>query len=775
MPPLAVPPFARSLLSLCLAAVCVSAWADEYDPPAEPVSLKPSTNLTLRLSKDQTEDVPTFIEADRIGGHIDAEMIAEGRVILRNLRERVESDWLRYDKPEDRVRAYGNVVMDQHRDHIEGGRLDLLMTDRIGQMRSARYEIYGDGTMPSRGTAETLHFKGEKIYQLEKSIYTTCPLDDPDWVMRSDSMELNYITSLGSGRHVTVEYQGVPVIYTPWMDFSLDDKRKSGFLTPSFGFGKTTGQATAGTTASGAGLDFTIPWYWNIAPNRDATITPHYMGDRGLQVGVEFRYLEPTYRGGLVVEMLPGDKLANRSRDHEYIKHSQSLGPNWSFSVDAERVSDSAFFTDLSTMVQNTSKVHLVRQVDASYSKGLWLASTRIQRFQTLQDASNSIVQPYQRVPQITLSRLPSALWSGGPGWSMDGDYSRFAHRQNLRADGSRAYIYPSVHWTHRNQYLEVTPKVGMHMTRYALDGASRYRSDASGVSFASGFPDSERNLPIFSLSGSLFMEREWNFLSRDFLHTLEPRAYYVYIPKKDQSRIPVFDSGASDISMDQIFTENRYSSVDRVNDANQLTLAVTSRFIEQDVGAERLQLTLARRFYFTPQYVALPNETLRTSTRSDILATASGQVTRKLSFSAGMQYADNTTTLAKFNTGAVWRDGPGRAINADYRFNKGSIKQFDTSWQWPIMSRWSALGRVNYLVKEGRMAEGLLGLEYNAGCWSLRGVVHTLVTSATLSTNTFFVQLELRGLTKLGSNPLDVLKRSISGYVKSDEIENLP
>ena len=757
----AVPPFARLILALCLAAAFAEARADADLL----LALKPASQISKSSPKDQPPPGPTHLEADRLEGHEDKEVVAEGKVIMRNLRERLEADWLRYDKPEDLAQARGNVVVTRDRDRIEGTTLKLKLSSRLGDMKDVRYEVYSAEGNRARGEAKTLLFQGVDKYQMEKATYTSCPAGNEDWVLKTDDLKLDYVTSLGSARQVHVEYMNVPILYAPWMDFALDDKRKSGFLAPTYG------------ASNERGLEFMTPWYWNIAPNRDATITPRVMSKRGLQVAGEYRYLERNYSGDLTLELLPNDRVAGRTRFRGLWHHQQQFNGNWSGSLEYERVSDDGYFSDLSSVVNQTSRVNLPQQANLTYNGGWWTASGLLQRYQTLQDPASPIVEPYHRLPQLTLNAHKENL--GGitdTHFDFASEFVYFDHQAGGRVQGGRLYAYPSIKFPFQTSYSTVTPRLGWHLTHYALDDASRNLPDsAAGAAPAGGYADATRSLPIFSLDSNLFMERDWSFLGQNFIHTLEPRAFYVYIPHRDQNRIPVFDSGVSDLSMDQLFSENQFTSVDRVNDANQLTLALTSRFLDRDTGVERLQVTFGQRYYFSDQRVTLtPNAAVRGANTTDLIAQVSGQVTSKWRLNTGIQVNTDDGSLAKANFGGTYRNGPGRLFNADYRYTKGSVNQIDLSAQWPLARKWYGLARFNYSIKDGRMVEGLAGFEYNAGCWSLRGVMQQLATTETTATSAFFLQLELRGLTKLGPNPLEVLKRSISGYAKSDEF-NLP
>jgi LPS-assembly protein len=761
------PPFARLMLSVCLLAACQEAFA------AGDVRLKTDAALKPVHDKGQTLQGPTFFEADSIQGEADRHVEASGRAILQNARERLEADWLYLDRQADEVQARGQVRFTQDKDRLEAKTLKLKLEARLGAMEGVRYELHappreeGGPTQVVRGESSKLRFEGEGRYVLEEASYTTCPLDDPDWVFKTRELSLDYGTSLGTARQVRVEYMDVPILYTPWMDFSLDNKRKSGFLAPSYG------------ASSERGLELVVPWYWNIAPNRDATFMPRVMTKRGVQLAGEFRYLEPSYHGEVGLEYLPDDRVYGRSRHLGVWRHKHRFNPNWSASLDVQGVSDDLYFVDLSNQISQTSQVNLPRQLELNYDLGWLKARGLVQGFQTLQDpAAAPIFEPYRRLPQLTLTAGQGGMGTAGLRWDVASELVFFDRARNDAVEGRRLHVNPSLSYPVRTSYATITPKLGWYFTRYDLDDATLNLRDSLGAAPAGGFKGKTRSMPMFSLDSGLVMERDDVYFGRGFIQTLEPRIYYLYIPYRDQSRLPVFDTGLADLSMDQLFSESHYIGNDRINDANQLTVALTSRFLERDNGEERLAVTLGQRFYFEDQRVTLPGQAVRSRNSTDLLAMVSGQLNDRLHLSSGMQFNSSNGDLTKANFGASWRDGPGRVLNADYRYaNKRyatALNQVDLSAQWPLAPKWYGMGRLNYSIEDSRLVEALAGVEYNAGCWSLRGVVQRLATTENDESNAFFLQLELRGLTKLGPNPLDILKRSISGYAKSDEF-NLP
>lgn len=739
-----------ALLPLLLSAMFNPALAAEST-----FGLKPSGSLSSVFSIDPNLSGPAFFDADRVIGFTDSYLEAEGDVTLRNLREQARADWMRYDKSEDLLQAKGNVVFTQQGYRVEGDQLKLRLTPRLGEMSGVRYSIHTPGQQEGRGQADKLLFQGKDRYELEQATYTTCPVDDEDWVLRTRSLQLDYPSNVGSARDVRVEYKGVPLLYAPWMDFALDDQRKSGFLTPSIG------------ASDKRGIEVVLPWYWNIAPNRDATFTPRLMSKRGVQLNSEFRYLEKRYQGDISLELLPRDIETGETRYHGLLRHQHNFTSRLSGSVLLENVSDDTYFSDLSSLVNETSRVNLPRDAVLNYNGDWWHASGRIQRFQTLQDPKAPIIEPYHRVPQLLLNATRADL-PAGLRFDFASEFVRFEHGNSSMAAGNRFYAYPNVSLPLETTYGFLRPKLGWHYTRYDLD-----RNPLGGK-------EQSRSLPVVSLDGGLVLERDWSWHGRDFLQTLEPRAYFVKIPNRDQSEIPVFDSALADLSLAQLFTENQFTGVDRINDANQLTLAVTSRFLESNTGLERLQVTLGQRYYFNEQRVTLPGTAARGRDVTDLLAQVSGQITDTWRVTSGIQYNPDGGDWTRANVGAAYRAGPGRLVNADFRYindkyapaTSSGLNQLDLSWQWPLKHNIYSVGRFNYSFRDDRLVEGLLGFEYNAGCWSLRSMVQQLATTTEKKTSAFFLQLELRGLTKLGPNPLDILKRSISGYTKSDEIE---
>ena len=721
------------------------------------LKLKPQAAL-IAVPPSVKEDVPLFLEADRLQGHDGRETEAEGNVRLRKRGQALFADRLRYDKPEDEVTAEGSVRLERGPDVVEGTRLKFNFETERGFVDEPNYTLHKSRDLggprqafsdtDARGTAERLLLEGPGQYRAQRARYTTCGPGDEDWYLRARELDIDKDRDVGVARDASILFQGVPIFYSPYFSFSLHQARKSGFLPPHYG----------STTAGGAEL--TVPYYWNIAPNRDATLSPRMMTKRGVQLDTEFRYLEPTYSGETRYEVLPDDRARGGLERHAFfVKHAQALPYGWNGALSLQGVSDNTYFTDLSTQIAVTSQVLLPREGTLGRggswgSSGSYGFSALVQRWQALQpDPLVPITAPHARAPQLTFNAVHQDVLHSD--FDFTGQLVNFDHPTLV--NGRRALAYPSLSLPLQTSYAYLTPKLGLTATRYDIDPST------------SGFTDQSRTLPVFTTDGGVVFERPTAFGGAPFLQTLEPRFYYVYIPFRDQSAIPVFDSGQQDINFATIYSENQFSGWERINDANQVTVGATSRFINTATGAERFRAGVAQRYYFATQRVTLPGVPVRTSTSSDLLAALSGTVAPHWTAEAGWQYSTNFSQTQKMNVGARYQPQPGSVLNLNYRETLNALRQTDVSAQWPAGRGWTGLARWNYSLRDKQSLETLAGTEYNGGCWVLRLVAHRFAVATQQASTTFFVQLELNGVSRIGTNPLETLKRNVGGYVRLD------
>ncbi len=721
----------RTLLAVCL----VQSLARSASCAEPMLVLKQDTEL--RGSAVAGPAGPLFIAADRIESSQPDVVEAFGQVEARHAGENFFADFLRYDTRLNQVYARGGVRFEEAQAVVTGDSLTMKLDTKSGTMLKLTFELTAT---PGRGRAERADFQDQDHASFKKALYTTCPVEDEAWKLQVTQLDIDQAKQVGTAHSALLTFKDVPLLYTPWMNFSLDNSRKSGLLAPTFG------------TTSKSGLEISLPYYFNLAPNYDATLYTRLLSKRGLQLGVEGRYLMDTYQGSALAEFL-SDKTTSQSRWAVLLQHQQQIDPALIGRIDFQRVSDNNYYRDLSTLVVKTSQTLLPEQGVLDYDDGLWQGQFTVQQFQLLQDPNSPITRPYGRLPGITLKT--DRLFGAFEG-KLDSEFDYFTHP--TQTQGARLIVYPQLKLPWETSFATFNAKFGMHASYYSLDNSAPKQSIT-------------RILPIASLDGGLALDRDFDFAGKRYQQTLEPRAYYLYVPFRDQSKIPVFDTAKLDLSLDQMFRENQYIGGDRINDANQLTLALTSRLIDAETGLERLNLTFGQRYYFDKQLVTLPGETPRDTLATDLVAAFGGQVTSEVRVDGNWEYNTDKSRTLRSNLSVGYKPSPGRLLNVGYRFIEGSAEQIDLSSQWPLTRRLYGLTRINYSLKDRQLVEGLMGLEYNGGCWALRSVIQRLATAQNSRNNAFFIQLELNGLGRLGSNPIDVLKQSIPGYANTNDI----
>jgi LPS-assembly protein len=724
----------------------------------DPDGLRLKIEKQLRMAPERPErDGAKFLEADHIEGDQANKLTATGNVVLRQRGATVRADRVDYYSDDQKAIATGNVKIDRDGDVATGPRAEYHMDTDTGTMDQPILNLAKkpERRTSSRGQSERAVLEPERKTRLFKAEYTSCPVPRDDWFMRVNELLLDSEKNIGEATHGTVYFLGAPILYAPFMTFALDNKRKSGFLAPTFG---TSGQS---------GFEVALPYYWNIAPNMDATIIPKLLTKRGVQVGGEFRYLEPKFAGQIDAEFLPHDRIAEQDRYFLGIHHSQQLWDGWTANLNAQRVSDDAYFRDLTTKIALTSQTNLPRDLLFNYTSDIWSVSARVLGYQTLQDIGNDVPIPYNILPQLT------AVGSGqnvhGFDWQLYSELSNFRHP--VLTNGQRFILNPSVSYPMTAAYGYITPKIGYNFTRYNVDPNN-----------SQGLLDASRSLPVASLDAGLFFDRLTTIGGTGFLQTLEPRLYYLYVPFRDQTQLPNFTTAEADFNFQRIFADNRFVGGDRIGDANQITLALTSRLVESDTGLERLKMGIGQVIYFEPPRVTLSSEPPPPAKSSDLLGFVSGEVTKFTTVDAGLQYTPTTGQSEKIYVGAHYSPAAGSIFNASYRYTRGStdpndpagptgIQQLDFSTQWPILRNVQALARWNWSLVDHKLIEGLAGFEYNAGCWQLRAVAHRFITATQTYSTSFQIQLELTGLSRIGINPLETLRQNITGYKRSDEI----
>jgi len=659
-------------------------WALCAPRPVEPL---PSAALSgTEFTADRAE-----VEQNRL-------YTLSGDAVVERAGQRIRADRIRYDEALDEVQAEGGVRLDQSTLQVTGDSATLQLGSDTGEIRGVRYFVHAQH---ARGRAEIARQESATIKSFERATYSTCDEDRERWRLNARSVTLDEAEGVGYARHARLEVGSVPVLYTPYISFPIDDRRKSGFLVPSWG------------SSESSGAELATPYYWNIAPHRDATITPRLMSKRGVQMQGEFRYLNPTNRGQLGLEYLPSDsEFDDEDRSLFTIRHDGRPLPQLQTTVRADDVSDKYYFEDLGNSLEISSITHLERLAEATWFGRGWSLTGRVQDYQTVDRTIAEINHPYRRLPQLLLSMRPRSQ-PYGLDLTLDSEVVQFTH--DLREEGTRIDLQPRASLPLGGAAWFVTPSLGVRHTQYSLDERT------------AGLPtEPSRTTPIASLDSGLFFERDTRLFGNGLLQTLEPRAYYLYVPYKDQDELPVFDTGLRDFSFQQMFEDNRFSGADRMGDADQLTLAVTSRLLDPESGVQHLSVSLGEIIYFRDREVVLPGQPVADQSASNLVGEVDVRLTRSWKATAGIQWDPHESKTDRSSVRLQYRPDPRHLWNLSYRYRSGELEQIDTSALWHFTPRWHGVVRWNYSLPDRELLEGLAGIEYESCCWILRARVRS-------------------------------------------------
>ena len=774
------------LAAALAAALSAPAWAE--DPAPDGIELRQAPALRPAPRGDAARKLPIFLQAQTLSGQPDLDTVAEGNAEFRRGGTVIRADRLTYRAPDDLAIANGNVRISRDGNIYTGPELQLKVQRFEGFFLNPTYHF---GRIGAGGTAQRVDFLDEQRAVASRATYTSCSADGsgtPAWLLSTDRVQIDFANNEGIADRAVLRFYGVPILAAPRLSFPLTDARKSGWLPPNFDLDTKSG------------LQFSIPYYWNIAPNRDATFTPQLSTRRGGGMESEFRYLEPGQRGDVRLNLLPFDQLTGTTRYALTTSHQSEFADDLRAQLRVLRVSDNDYWKDFPRDLQSLTPRLLASDLEITRPFGDdWNGYARVQRWQVLQtaDTTTRIEAPYERLPQIGARYLQRLR--GGFDLGFEGEFNRFTNPVDAvsvaRPTGSRVHALGSLSRPFASPGWTVTPKIAFNAASYSLD-----------QTLANGRTSASRVIPTLSLDSSWVFERDTRFFGRNVRQTLEPRLLYVNTPFRDQAGLPNFDSSAKDFNFDSIFSESAFSGVDRVSDAHQLTAGVITRVLSPETGAEMLRLGIAQRYLFRDQLVtpkeANPGDTSTpfdpfsgvgpplTQRFSDVLLVGSTTLVPSWALEASLQYSPDSKRLARSIVSARYSPGPYRTLSATYRLTRGLSEQVELGWQWPIygplpagvsgrggspsggsgascQGSWYGVGRINYSTLEKRLIDSVVGVEYDAGCWIGRVVASRLSTGRSEATTRLSVQLELVGLSRLnlGSNPLQLLKDNIPGF----------
>ncbi len=712
--------------------------------------------------------MPTHLSGEQIFGRPDLETVIEGDAQLRRGDTVIHADRLEYYQPDDLAKARGNVRINRAGNVFEGPLLELKVESFEGFFNQPHYRFL---RTDAYGQADRVDFIDDKRAIIRNATYTTCqrrpgPSWMPDWILRAASIRIDNEEEVGQADDAVLSFMSVPILPIPTLSFPLSDKRKSGLLPPTFGLDNLNG------------IEVTTPYYWNIAPNRDATFFPSVMSKRGVLVGGEFRYLERDYAGKLRADFMPSDKLRDKDRwgyafQDEHVITGLPIG-GVGLNLNLNRVSDDNYWRDFSRGTTSLTQRLLGNDGAFSWSSGNLSVVARALKWQTLQDPASPIVPPYDRLPQL-LTRYNRGDLGGGLETALEADYTRF-HADPLltgQPNAQRSYALAQISRPWQAPGWFVTPKLQLHATGYQFDAPLA----TNGVSSAS------LAVPTFSLDSGLVFERDASFFGRSFRQTLEPRAFYVNTPFRDQNYLPNYDSASNDFNFATIYTENAFGGNDRIADNNLLTMGVSTRLLDAQSGAEAARFGVAQRFRFKDQLVTLPGGSPVSERLSDILFGASVNWVPQWSTDATVQYNPTTKRSIRSTLGGRYSPSNYHVISAAYRYQRDASESIDIGWQWPLNDlwgdkgqnlgpgrgqgegRWYSVGRLNLSLKDRSVVDAIVGLEYDAGCWLGRIVFDRLQSGTSTANKRILFQLEFVGFARLGSGALQTLKDNIPHY----------
>ena len=739
--------------------------------------LAPSTALQPLPRGDAGRRLPIVLRAQSIRSQPELQTLAEGDVEFRRGGLVIQADRLAYDTPLDLANARGHVRVSREGAVYSGPELELRVERFEGFFLQPEYEFLNFGT---GGRADRINFLGNARSQASNATYTSCPrsgAEEPDWVLQTRSVRLDLDANEGIADGAVLRFLGTPILALPSLSFPLNNARKSGWLPPTINIDNRSG------------VELAVPYYWNIAPNRDATLAPRVITRRGLALDAEFRYLEPRDEGNVTLDWLPNDRVAGSARGAVQWQHEGRWDRDLSYRIDGVRVSDRDWWKDFPSATRSFTtrllplRAALERRLALDGAEGLLYARTT--QWQVLQATDSVIASPYERGPQLGFS-----MGGQDTGWhyALETEYNRFTlpHRQDStmsRLVGARLHLLGALSRPWREPGWWLVPKLSVNAASYRNDADSVAAGLASRVSMS-------RVIPSFSIDAGFELERDTRAFGRALHQTLEPRLLYVSTPYREQSGMPNYDSAAKDFNFVSLYSDNAFSGVDRVSDAHQFTAGFTTRLVDASSGAEALRLGLVQRYLLRTQRVTAqadgtPDGAPLTQKLSDALLLGSTSVLPGWTLDAAVQYSPDISRSVRTVVGTRYSPAPFRTVATTYRYARGLSEQMELGWQWPLSGgapgtpptlrdagggcsgAWYSVGRVNYSMKDRRVTDSVLGLEFDAGCWIMRVVAMRLSTGSSTATTRLGVQLELTGFSKLnvGANPLKVLKDNIPGY----------
>jgi LPS-assembly protein len=731
----------RVLSSMCAGLLAAQGAAAASPDPAPSqgsqcqAALTPDPRLEeLRQADPDDPRINITSDTGELGREGDATL--RGNVSIRMGQRLLKADEAQIDATKRSVNLSGRVEYLDPQLHVVGTGGSFEGEGKgAGEFQGAKFELLDRSV---RGAARDARLLENGTIDLTGVRYTACPPGNEDWEIKAGRIAIDQNRRVGTGRDVRLDFLGVPIFYAPWLSFPVGDERKSGLLFPMIG------------SSSKTGTQIGVPWYWNIAPNYDATLIGHYYSLRGLRIDPEFRYVTERSRGMLNGQYLHHDDVTGDSRSLVEFRHVTRVEPQTRLLIDAANVSDGNYFEDFGVGFEGTSITFLNRLAELRRDTEHWSILARTQDYQVVDDRLADADRPYAILPQVRADghwrNLP-----GGLSAAFLADATNF--QRNAGPQGVRVETEPSLEWRTDRSGAFLAAGAAWNYTQYVLN-------DVNG-----GATSPTRSAPIASLDGGFVLERSAGASGRR-VQTLEPRLLYLYVPYRNQDDLPVFDTGAPDLNLVELFRSNRYVGSDRLGDANQISVGVTTRLLDAERGRQYLSATLGQAFYFDRPRVRLPNEPAADRAASDIVAELELAAFRNWNASFGYQWNPDQTRTERSEVFVQYKPASDRIVNLGYRFRRDLLEQFDASAAWPINAQWRGFARWVYSISEQKSLDQFVGVEYSSCCWAVRLISRRFVSSRSGASDTSFgLQLELKGLSSVGVDDEAFLRGAIRGY----------
>ena len=677
----------------------------------------------------------------------------QGNVEVIKNSQSIRAEVVTYDKDTGIYNAEGRAHLWDKGMVWTGDAIKFDSQNETALLSDGKYWL-GEG--PGRGTASKIvHNSAEDISVFKNVEYTTCPVTSEAWRLHASALRVDHSNERASASNAIVRFMDVPVFYMPYVNFPTTKQRKSGFLAPVFG------------TSNESGFDTQLPYYWNIAPNQDATISPRIIQDRGIMLDGEYRYLNPTYSGTINGEYLSGDDdRGNQDRSYLSVEHHQLFFDNRGrLNLLFNNVSDNEYFKDFGNTMGASSQSFLERKLEFAYEKEGTRFYAVTQDYQTLVDDLPAAARPYKILPRLELGHIFKT--DNGFEAAIKSDASYFYKSQSLSS--IRATAAPSLAYSYRKPYLQIIPKIVVAHTEY-------FNDDPNDI-----YDDESRTVPIISIDATLFAERNFSLWGKNLFQTLEPRVYYLYVPKVNQDNLPIFDTGAMDINTHTMYLPHRFSGGytqfggDRVGDANRVTFGVSSRLSHKDTGRQIMSISIGQVFHLDRREITLPGQTYSNNTLSNLFAEGELNLSSTTKITGSLVWEPESQKTERKAISFNYQPDQNTILKAAYRFTRApnsssqNIEQVDTSFRLPVptFKNMSLIGMWSYTIHDKTTLEAFGGVEYDSCCWSVSIVGQRYLNGTNISSEPefitgVFVQLRLRGLMGLGKGRDPIISRHL-------------